>query len=96
MKKSINHPVTGIIAGLVTPVLAFWIFCLIEQEGSPMLEVLKMYKDRGVLTHVISLSVLGNLPVFFAFLQTRNERAAQGVIGATIAWAIYVFAIKLL
>ncbi len=90
-----NKVTTGLIIGLVCPPLAFYIFYLFGFSDESILEVLKGYAMRNVLTHVISLSVLINLPVFFAFLGTNRELSARGVLGATFIFAFVVLIMKL-
>jgi hypothetical protein len=90
-----NKVSTGLIIGLICPPLAFYVFYLLEFRDTGIFDVLRGYSMRNVLTHVISLSVLINLPVFFAFLGSNRELSARGVLGATFIFAFVVLILKL-
>jgi len=90
-----NHAGTGAILGIFAPPVAFGIFSLLNYPDASFQGVLNMYSKGGVLTHVISLSVIVNLLIFFLFIWSSKERSAQGVLGATIAWALLVLILKL-
>ena len=93
--KSSNNVSTGIIIGIIAPPITFCIFCLLEFKNESIIDLLKGYAGRNVLTHIISLSVLINLPIFFAFLTSNRELAARGVLGATFLYAFVVLILKL-
>jgi hypothetical protein len=90
-----NKIITGLITGIVSPPAGFYIFCLFVYPGESALELLQGYARRHVLTHVISLSVLFNLALFFIFLNTKREISARGVLGATFIYAFIVLILKL-
>ena len=46
------------------------------------------------LTHAISLSVLINLIIFFMKLKTNREKAAKGVLLATILYGLTIAFLK--
>lgn len=95
MKKWNNTLLTGIIIGIIAPFLAFYIFCLFNFPDENAIELLKAYARRNVLTHIISLSVLINLLLFFSFLRSNRENTARGIIGATLIYAFVVVILKL-
>ncbi len=81
---------TGVLAGLIIPVITFMIYVLLFRSGETAMEVWNRFKFLNVSTHVISLSAIPNLLVFFLFLWAGKERSANGVIGATIIYALLV------
>lgn len=88
MIKYSDHMLTGFIIGLLTPAIAFSIFSVVNYPDRTIIDSLIFYKKGSVLTHVISLSVIANLIVFYLFLNSRKERTAKGIIGGSF---IYVF-----
>jgi len=90
-----NHPVTGAITGIVAPVLAFCIFSMINYSDVPVSHVILNFAKGGVLTHVISLSVIINLLIFFLFIWSGRDKSARGVLGSTILYALVVLILKL-
>jgi hypothetical protein len=94
--KWINKILTGILTGIISPPVAFWLFCIFQYRDTSPIDLLKGFAARNVLTHVISLSVLVNLPVFFIFLASNRELAARGVLGATFLYAFLVLIMKLI
>jgi hypothetical protein len=93
IEKYKNHMATGIVLGLIFPLLAFWIYTVFNKPPRTFFESLAYYKLGGVLSHAISLSVIANLIPFFAFLNTKRDRSAQGVIGGSF---VYVFIVLIL
>jgi hypothetical protein len=90
MKSLTNNLMTGLIAGCLAPPAAFIIFCFFAFPDDSLKEIFLSYSRRNVLTHVISLSVIINLPMFFIFLGKNRDRAARGVIGATFLYAFLI------
>jgi hypothetical protein len=95
MKNRSNNIYTGLAVGLISPPVAFFIFCVFEFQDESTLELLRGYAGRHVLSHVISLSVIINLPLFFAFLRSNRDNSARGVIGATLVYAFIILILKL-
>lgn len=89
-KTWLDTMITGLLAGLVTPILAFYLYVILFRQAESFMEVLDRFVFRNVLTHVISLAAIPNLLVFFLFLWAGKERSAYGVIGATIIYALVV------
>lgn len=80
--------ISGWVAGLLSPLLGYYIFTTLFFKEVPADDVFEMFRVRNVLPHVISLSVIVNLVLFFTFLKMNKDYAARGVLGATF---IYVF-----
>ena len=95
MKNWSNKLFTGLILGILCPPLAFYFFSLVEYRGESAIELIKGFAGRKVLTHVISLSVLINLPLFFTFLSSNRDYTARGIIGATLIYAFVILILKL-
>ena len=93
MNKLKNTFVIGFVFGLIVPPLAFILYSILNNPEKTILENLHFYKTGGVLSNVISLSVIANLIPFFGFLNSKNERTAQGVIGGSF---IYVFVVLII
>ncbi|MCJ7449759.1 MAG: hypothetical protein MUO72_18950 [Bacteroidales bacterium] len=87
---------TGIISGLLAPILTALIVFLFS-KGNPSLQTwLNRIADADIITHMISLCVLPNLLLFLLFNRFDMLRASRGVLGITIFWAVIVFAVKIL
>src|SRR5437899_8927354 len=79
-----NHLLIGLLAGLLSPLAALFIYLKLNFPDSSFLEMLQRFNERKVLSHVVSLSVIINLVVFFIFIRLHKDRSAKGVLGATI------------
>jgi hypothetical protein len=90
-----NNAMTGVISGLVMPVLAFFIFFLLTRHGLPLDQYFQKMMSADNLTEVMSVSVFTNILVFLLFNRLDMLRASKGVLGITIVWAFAVFGIKL-
>jgi hypothetical protein len=88
--------ITGLIAGLILPVLIALIIFLLA-KGDPSMKVwLKKIVDADIVTKVITLCVFPNVFIFLLFNHFDMLRASRGVLGMTIAWAVIVFGVKFL
>lgn len=90
-----NNAVTGVIAGLVLPVIAFMVFFLLTGKGLTFGDYFRKVEAAGNITSIMSVSVFANIIIFLLFNRLDMLRASRGVLGITIAWALTVFAIKL-
>ena len=89
-----NRQITGLIVGLAAPLLVFVIFVLLVYPNDRIIDLLSGFIRRNVLSHVISLAILINLPIFFVFLETNKERSAKGVIGSTLLYGLVIVILK--
>jgi len=95
VSEKYNRVSTGIIAGVVVPVIVMLIFCLWQADRYTVKEFISRLISYGVLTNVISVSVFANVFFFLLFNRFDMLKASKGILGVTIIWAIVVFIIKL-
>ena len=62
----------------------------------PLTEIFGHVQKLGITSAMISLSVFLNLFLFFFFLWRKAEKAAKGILAATMIYAIIVVYIKFL
>ena len=91
-----DHFITGLIAGIIAPPVTFSLFSVYNFPERTIYNTLRFYYRGSVMTHVISLSVLINLIIFYFFLRSKKEEAAKGVIGATFAYVIVVLILMII
>jgi hypothetical protein len=87
---------TGIITGFVLPLLAGIIIYLFSSGHLSLAGYFRKIVSSDILTHVISLCVFPNIFLFLVYNRFDMLRAARGVLGITIFWAVLVFAVKFL
>jgi hypothetical protein len=83
----------GAVAGFILPLLiaaGAWIF----SSGGTLSAYLKRLVEADIVTHIISLCVFPNLFLFLITNRLDMLLATRGILGATIFWAILVFAVK--
>ncbi len=90
-----NNMLTGIISGILMPVIAFFIFFLLTRNGLTLDLFIRRMIEVDKVTEVMSISVFANIVIFLLFNRFDMLRASKGVLGITIAWAFLVFGIKL-
>ena len=86
----------GLIAGFLLPVITALLVYLFTQGDQSLTGYLKRIADADIITHTLSLSVLPNLILFLVVNRLDMLRAARGVLGITLFWAVMVFGIKFL
>ncbi len=90
-----NNVITGVISGILMPVIAFLIFFLFTRNGLPMVQYLERVAETGKTTEVMSVAVFSNILIFLFFNRFDMLQASKGVLGITFIWAFIVFGIKL-
>ena len=91
----INQNIIGFFVGVIAPFVAFSVFVLFYLDLDLFLTINEVSKSEK-LPHIISLSLLINLLIFFMKIMTRREQAARGVLGATIFYAFIIVYLKLI
>ena len=86
----------GAVIGILVPVIALFCYYLGRYNETGIADFLRAYKDQGILTHIISLSVLPDLLVFFLFIRKNFLKAARGVLLATFLYTFVVLCIRFL
>lgn len=87
---------TGIIPGLLLPLLIAFIIFLFAGSNQDIHLWLKKIHDANIVTHIITLCVFPNVFMFLIFNHFDMLRASRGVLGVTIFWAVIVFGVKFL
>ena len=86
--------VKGFLIGVIAPIAAFVVYVAFFTEDSDPTGMYKKLIAIGKLSHVISLSVLINLLIFFMDLKTYRDEQARGILLATILYGITIVIIK--
>lgn len=98
MKFKIKYDklITGLLSGFLFPIIVGGIVFLVTSVKTTITEYLIRLFLANIMTHAISLCVLPSLLVFFLFIRFDMLKAARGVLGMTIVWAVIVFIIKVI
>jgi len=94
--KRYDHAITGVISGLLVPLIGFAIFYFITAKGLSAGQFLRRVEVAGNITQIMSASVFLNIFIFLLFNRLDMLKALRGVLGVTLVWAFVVFGIKLL
>ncbi len=94
-KNKFNNLQTGLILGIILPLLAIVLIWLFNSEES-LTSYLKGFYRVNSMAGLISLSAIPNLLLFFVFIWTNRIRPARGVIFATFIVAFVMLIFKLL
>lgn len=86
----------GALVGFLVPVLIGLIIYLFSTGKQSIGEYIKRIIDADIVTHIISLCVFPNIFLFLISIRFDMLRAARGVLGITLFWAVLVFAVKFL
>ena len=80
----------GLILGIIFPALVLIIFYYSSYAYLTVPDFLRKMVFQSILFKLLSLCAVVNLGVFFFFYQTQNDKAAKGVIFATMLFAFAV------
>lgn len=89
-----NKPIIGFIGGLLLPILTFVGIYLALYNGKSFVDFVEITWLQGNMSRVLSLSMLPNLGLFFAFIWTNKLKTAQGVLGITIVLAFAIIILR--
>ena len=89
-----NKPIISFIGGLLLPVLTFVGIYLALYNGKNFLDFVEITWLQRNMSRVLSLSMLPNLGLFFAFIWTNKLKSAQGVLGTTIVLAFIIIILR--
>lgn len=80
----------GVLTGLGLPIVIFFIVYLIGEDNMSFTKYIAGMWRMQALIKLGSLCVFTNVGAFWIFLQLKYEKAARGVLGATILYAFVV------
>ena len=86
----------GIISGLVLPFIVGTIIYFSSSNHLSLHSYLLKIWETRIVTHAISLCVFPNILIFLIYNRLDMLKAARGVLGVTIGWAVMVFVIRFL
>ncbi|TVR72600.1 MAG: hypothetical protein EA408_06585 [Marinilabiliales bacterium] len=95
-KPELNSQTTGLVAGLVLPLLTFLVFYLIRYGDISIPEFIRYVWFRGILASLLSLNILPNLAIFYLFIRKNYLFSARGVLFATFSYAGVILIVKVL
>lgn len=84
----------GLLLGVFLPFLVMMLFYLSSFAAFTVPAFLRKMVFTQVFFPLLSLCAIINLGTFFLFYQTKNDRAARGVIFATMIFAFAVLIYK--
>lgn len=97
MNINLNHRIPGFIFGIIAPAIGFWgvvlYFDMVENVGFERLwDLFKTNHNKQ--SAIVSLSLIFNLVVFYAFLRLDMNRTAMGVVLGTMIYIPVVIYLK--
>ena len=88
-----NQTLSGFLVGLISPFVAFSVYVLFFLDLD-LFDTLNKVVEANKLPHIISLSLLINLLIFFMKIKTNRDHAARGVLGSTILYGFLIVILK--
>ncbi|MDA9312735.1 hypothetical protein N8371_08635 [Vicingaceae bacterium] len=96
MRKKFDKIWVGIIAGIVLPLVVMGVFYLSSYSYITVPEFLRKMVFGAIILKLLSLCAVINLGAFFLFYRVEHDKAARGVIFATMVLAFVVIIDKLM
>ncbi len=86
---------TGLILGLIGPVLGLLVIYLLKFRIFEFSEFLdEFFHNNRMLTGIGSLSLLANVILFTIFVNTRRDQTAKGIFVVTLIYGIGILVLK--
>lgn len=81
---------TGVAAGVVLPLVVFWVIYLVRYSGMSVNEYFSELWEFRILLKLLSLCAFSNLLIFLLFIRKKMDHAAKGVLMSTFLYAFLV------
>jgi hypothetical protein len=94
--KKFDTLATGIISGLILPVIVYFILYYSKIQDVRFTLFSHHLVIANIIPVIISHCILPNLLLFFVFNGLNWMQASKGVLGTTVVLTIAIFAIKLI
>ena len=92
--KKMDQMGVGLITGFIIPVIIFFLVYYFGDSSVSFSGYIKSLWQIQALVKLGSLCVFANVAAFWGFLQSKHEKAARGVLGATIVYALFILISK--
>ena len=96
VKSKFNKQIIGLISGLLVPIIAIFVFYLFNKYRLGSFEY---FVNRFVMlhltSHIVSLSVIPNMAVFYLFIKKNFLHSARGVVLSTMIYGVIIIVLKL-
>lgn len=89
-KSKFDNTGIGLLVGLLLPVIIFFAVFYFGKKGISFSNYLKNLWYLQALVKLGSLCVFANSAVFMGFIKLKYDKAARGVLGATLLYASLV------
>lgn len=89
-RHRLDKTAIGTAIGFALPVVVFFVVYLFGNNNVSFFDYMRGLLKLQALIKLGSLCVFLNSAVFMGFIQLKFEKAARGVLGATIIYAIIV------
>lgn len=85
-----DSPVIGFLLGFLVPLIIFLTVYLFKENDISFSNYMKNLWRLHALMKLASLCVFANLLVFMGFIRIKYDKAARGVLGATIIYGLAI------
>lgn len=96
MQIKIDKQWIGLVVGAIIPIITFYIIRSFIYPSIRQIPLKDLFAAKELFARMLSISVVPNVAIFFAFIWTSKLSLARGLLISTIICALVVFAIKLL
>ena len=90
-----NISLKGVFIGLIAPFFAFVVYVAYFTENPDPFNMIQELILIDRLSHVISLSLLINLLIFFMKIQLKKDLQARGILFSTILYGVIILYLKI-
>lgn len=91
--KKFDTLLVGLLPALLIPLVVMLIFWGLKSDAG-LFQFIVDFQRMGMLSKMVSLSVIPNLLLFFLFIWTKRDLSARGVIYGTFLWAFVMLTLK--
>lgn len=95
-RKKLDKLSAGFFLGILAPLSIFLIIYLVRYTDIPISEYIVQLWKLKITFKILSLCGFVNLLIFFLYLKLEMEKAAKGVIMATLVYALLFLLVEII
>lgn len=84
----------GVFLGIITVFLISVISFLVSNPGFTFADYFNIFVNGKILSPILSVSLVGNLGLFFLFIKLDKDYISKGILAATMLIGVFIFILR--
>ena len=95
VKSKLNKLSIGLVSGILIPIISILIFYFVNRYRFGSFErFVRHFVVFHLTSHLVSLSVIPNMAIFYLFIKKNFLYSARGVVLATLIYGVVIIILR--